>query len=450
MGSNYIPSSINDDEDNEISSASDLSSDEESASLDSFAGEASVVASIASSAATNSSSGLPGNILKQLIQDLHDQGGIDSERCNLETICSKKPDIYGKTEANKGTKFQQQRIRSVQNKVSYWKSPKGRSNYSKTLALYPPAKSSAKKSTKKQTAATLPCQTTSRGCRTPPRPTKSASKSQPSPAEPEPVAQPRHFRPSPPTFSLDPSQPTTSSHHADNTMTKSYAEQLLESVKHVKLNVTIFPEGQETTEHIFGPFYINVTENKVVNNQTVHNAYHIELKDQDLRWVTSADEEEVFAAWHVRTNQVLVRKPEPSYSFWKAPKEEEAARKNAKYQDERIIESYSVSRNAVTKETRNMYKYYLLTFTEAKLGLLNETLSPGAEDGLLDVDVHTVESPFDVQTSAGVSESKMLRCNIVWDIAIKEKIQRYKLESGKKKNRLNAKFLAGVESMKIN
>jgi len=450
MGSNYIPSSINDDEDNEISSASDLSSDEEeSASLDSFAGEASVVASIASSAATNSSSGLPGNILKQLIQDLHDQGGIDSERFNLESICSKKPDIYGKTEANNGTKFQQQRIRSVQNKVSYWRSRKGRSNYSKNLSLYPPEKSSTKKSTKKEKVATPSRRTTSRGRQTPPRPTKSASKSQPSPAEQELVAQPRHFRPSPPSFSLDPSQPTTS-HHATNTMTKSYAEQLLESVKHVKLNVTIFPEGQETTEHIFGPFYINVTENKVVNNQTVHNAYHIELKDQDLRWVTSAEEEEVFAAWHVRTNQVLVRKPEPSYSFWKAPEEEEAARKNAKYQDERIIESYSVSRNAVTKDTHNMYKYYLLTFTEAKLGLLNETLSPGAEDGLLEVDVHTVESPFDVQTSAGVNQSKMLRCNIVWDIAIKEKIQRYKLESGKKKNRLNAKFLAGVQSMKIN
>lgn len=438
-----IPISTIDDDDKEISSASSLSADDGSdASLDSFLDQASVVVSAAVSSASDGSSGLPRNTLKQLIQDIHDQGGLDSELFNLETICLKKTDVYGKTEAQKGTKFQQQRIRSVQNKVGYWKTRKGRANYNKTLALYPPQNSSARKksSTKKKKKTST----------TPPRhPTSSGKKSSLAQSN-EVVEKSRPFRPNPPSFSLELSEPTPSTSTLRTiTMTKSYGEQLLETVEHVNLPVTIFPDGKETTQHLFGPFYVNKTESKVVNNQTVHDGYHIEVKDQDLRWINSEDEEEAFAAWHVRTNQVLIRKPEPSYSFWKEPKEEEEARKVAKYDDERIIESYNVSRNAVTKDTSNMYRYYLLTFTEAKLGLANEILSPNSEDGQLDVDVHLVQSEFEVQTSAGTNTAVMHRCNIVWDIASKEKVPRFKQESGKKKNRLNAKLIASVEGMKI-
>ena len=198
-------------------------------------------------------------------------------------------------------------------------------------------------------------------------------------------------------------------------------------------------------KHLFRPFFISHTTNYVVNKKTLQNAYHIELKDQDVRWLVSADEEEAFEAWHVKTNQVLVRVAGPGYSFWKKPEEEEESRKTSQYNDERIIESYNVSRNAVLGDSQNMYTYYLLTFTEAQHGLQNDVFSPDASDGILDADVHIVESTFEFKGK----DVTNIRVNIVWDIAIIERIQRKKEETGKKKNKLNSKLLAGMTRMNI-
>jgi hypothetical protein len=60
-------------------------------------------------------------------------------------------------------------------------------------------------------------------------------------------------------------------------------------VLHVNLSATPSP--------FFDNFYIYKWTDKIVNNKTLINAYHIEIKDQDLRYFVGEQEDTMYEAW---------------------------------------------------------------------------------------------------------------------------------------------------------
>ena len=68
-----------------------------------------------------------------------------------------------------------------------------------------------------------------------------------------------------------------------------------------------------TPSPFFDNFYIYKWTDKIVNNKTLIIAYHIEIKDQDLRYFVGEQEDTMYEALHVGGNQVLVKQPGGPY-----------------------------------------------------------------------------------------------------------------------------------------
>jgi len=141
---------------NEEESTSSISGEEDNtSSSDSFEDQASTVPVAEVSAAETESSdgrGLPIHVLKQLVEDIVAQGGLDQEDFDLDRIVANNTAICGKTKANGGTQFQQQRRKSVGNKITCWRSTQGRANWSKCRRLCTPT--SAQRSTPARSRST--------------------------------------------------------------------------------------------------------------------------------------------------------------------------------------------------------------------------------------------------------------------------------------------------------
>lgn len=200
----------------------------------------------------------------------------------------------------------------------------------------------------------------------------------------------------------------------------------------------------------FGDFYIYQWTDYVHNNKTLINAFHIELKDQDLRYFIGDQEETMYEAWHVGGNQVFVKQPGGPYSFMKAYREEEQAKEDANYNQERSMERDAVIRNDFIGDPDKRFKYTLLEFQEtASHGLSNGIFSPQAENGKIIGLPAPSKSDFTIKTAVGAKNVSSLRCAIMWEIAITEKKTRYKSAAQPKKNELDALVSSAFNSMKL-
>ena len=214
-------------------------------------------------------------------------------------------------------------------------------------------------------------------------------------------------------------------------------------VLHVNLSTTLSP--------FFDNFYIYKWTDKIVNNKTLVNAYHIEIKDQDLRYFLGEQEDTMYEAWHVGGNQVLVKQPGGPYSFMKAATEEETAKKDANYDEKRSMERDAVVRNNYIGDHNKKFKYTLLEFKEESgaLGLNNDVFSPQSENGKIIGIPAPSKATFTIKTGAGPKTVSSLRCAIIWDIAIVEKKPRYKSAAQPKKNELDALVSSAFNSMEL-
>lgn len=163
----------------------------------------------------------------------------------------------------------------------------------------------------------------------------------------------------------------------------------------------------------FDNFYIYKWTDKVVNNKSLINAYHIEIKDQDLRYLVGEQEETMYEAWHVGGNQVLVKQPGGPFSFMKVSDEEEAAKKSVNYDEKRSVERDAVVRNDYIGDPDKKFKYTLLEFQEAKLGLNNGIFSPQSENGKIIGVPAPSKADFTVKTAGGPKLVSSFRCAII-------------------------------------
>ena len=200
----------------------------------------------------------------------------------------------------------------------------------------------------------------------------------------------------------------------------------------------------------FDNFYIYKWTDKIVNNKTLVNAYHIEIKDQDLRYFVGEQEETMYEAWHVGGNQVLVKQPGGPYSFMKASTEEVTARKSTNYGEMRSMERDAVVRNDFIGDPEKKYKYTLLEFKEeSSLGLNNDVFSPMSENGKIIGIPAPSKAAFLVKMAGGPVEVSSMQCAIIWDIAIAEKKARYTSAAQPKKNELDALVSSAFNSMNL-
>jgi len=96
------------------------SPDSDEGSLDSFEHAGSVVSffDAETTASTADDSSLSLTWEKQLLLDIHAAGGL--ETFDLDAHCQLKPDFYGKTIRNGGTKAENQRRKKIKDKLYYW------------------------------------------------------------------------------------------------------------------------------------------------------------------------------------------------------------------------------------------------------------------------------------------------------------------------------------------
>jgi len=392
------PYDSSDDEDDQpfiFDSAADLERSEESKE-----DESSI-----SSAGSYSSRGTPAFTeaeRKQLVVDIEKSGGIDS--VSTKQLCDLKPSIYGAPKTLLRTK--------TRNQIYRWKK-KQRSDYNSLLL------GAAKNDARQEAPSQRPTQR-----RTPPqsparnlvpavaRRTLQQARSPPHspPAIVHPRSQapprsatPRVFRPAPSTIMAAPSNFTA------NLLSQPY-----EPIT-VQLD---YPERNN------GPFFITYFPNHVDEDTgTLHNAFHIELQDQDMQWMLTGESESFFAAFHIGENRVMFKAPSGSFSLLKDSATEDAGKKAAGYDEPRSIEAYNVERNAIVNDPDRQFKYYLLSFPCTE-DLNNEIFSPNSENGKLRVDVHPTVKNFTLPGDTPTSASSY-RCSIVWDIAIEELVPRY-------------------------
>jgi len=181
-----------------------------------------------------------------------------------------------------------------------------------------------------------------------------------------------------------------------------------------------------------GPFFITYFPNHVKEDSgTLHNAYHIELQDQDMQWMLTGESESFFAAWHIGANQVMAKVPSGSFCLLKDAATDDAGKKAAGYVEPRSIEAYNVERNAIVNDPDRQFKYYLLSFPSEE-DLDNDIFSPQTENGKLVVDVHPTIKSFHLPMQDDPVSS--YRCTVVWDIAIVEQVPRYVKSSKPREN----------------
>ena len=201
-----------------------------------------------------------------------------------------------------------------------------------------------------------------------------------------------------------------------------------------------------------GPFLIYYYQNKKWQGKLLYNVYHIELQDQDLRFMIGELEAAAFEAWHIGGNKVFVKVPSVSFDYLKNAKALATSKKQAGYTEPNSLEANSVTQNAIVNNPDRHFKYYLLEFPneEPEDGLDNSICSPGAENGKIEIDLDTPVCSFEVQTAKGKQTATQYRANIWWDIAATEREPRYVQEAQPKKNELDSKVTQRFNSMAIN
>jgi len=215
------------------------------------------------------------------------------------------------------------------------------------------------------------------------------------------------------------------------------------SQEYEPIEVTLdFPERNN------GPFFITYFPNHVQeDNGMLHNAFHIELQDQDMQWMLTGETEPYFAAYYIGGNQVMIKKPSGSYNLLKDSAADDAGKAAAGYTEPRCIEAYNVERNAIVNDPERQFKYYLLSFP-CKEDLDNDIFSPNSENGKIVVDVHPVIKEIvldlgDENPTCGNS----FRCCIVWDIAITELVPRYVKSAQPRQNETVNSLMKNLKGM---
>lgn len=215
--------------------------------------------------------------------------------------------------------------------------------------------------------------------------------------------------------------------------------------------MVIFPEpinvSQTDPEINNGQFFIVHFLNHS-NNGLLTNGFYIELPDLDIQWCMG--ETEHIAAYQVSPSQVMVKGPSCYWALLNNGKALEEAKKKAGFTHPRIIEAVTVARNDIVQNPDRHYKYWLLNFpVDVELGLNNDVFSPNAENGKLVADVHFVETKVEVNTNEGKKTLTSVRANIVWNIAITERINRYVKEAEPRSNPLDNKVTSLLSSMSL-
>lgn len=196
-----------------------------------------------------------------------------------------------------------------------------------------------------------------------------------------------------------------------------------------------------------GPFFIYYWTDYEHDKKTLHNAYHIELKDQDLRYMMGG-KEAAFAAWHLGGNRIFVKIPSVSYGYLMDSTAEDAAKVAAGYTNSRSKSAHNVTRNAIVTNKDRHFKYFLLTFPEdPEDGLNNDIFSPGAENGKINIDLDVPIATFEVPSAKGPQMVNSFRANVWWDIAITETENRFVADVQLSKNEMDDKVTDRFSSM---
>jgi len=352
-------------------------------------------------------------------------GGIDADGVGKK-VCDANSRKYGLPSSKER--------RKVQNQINRWKN-KQRHEFNSILLQQKQKNANAGK--QKAGSATKKAASTPQ---LPPRSTRSTPVASTSSAQ-----QPFHYqRSSPRPFS--PSTPTMA---APNNFIATLLSQEYETIV-VDLD---YPERNN------GPFTITYFPNHVNEETgTLHNAYHIELQDQDMQWMLTGETESVFLAYHIAPDKLFYKVPSGSFVFLKDSKADESAKSASGYKEPRSIEAYNVARNAIVNDPSRHFKYYLLKFP-SNTPLDNSIFSPNTENGKLAVEVHPVISSFilplsdsdddDDDAEMGENWVQSYRSNIVWDIAIVEPFPRYTKSAKPRVNDTMASLRKNLKSMKL-
>lgn len=384
---------------------------------------------------------------RQLVVDILERGGLDN--FSLAKLCDLKKDIYGRPNTKQR--------RQTQNLIARWKG-RGRDEYnrlqfSQQQFLQPISQPSSLRTPPRSTSRQQQQRSLPRSTPNQPKPQSESRRTS------YPHSQTRSIRNfnSPPSITGLSSMPISKANPfldallANSNYGTFASSALIFVVPSFSQNFSVEMTVDVDSEWPFygQQFYIYKFTNYVHSGKTVHNGVHIEMQDQDLRFLVGDKDETCYEAWHVPPNKVLVKHPAASYAFLDAACKEVEAKVTSGYKNTCSIQAHNVIRNRILQQRELHFTYTLLVFENLNLGLNNDIFSPMAENGKIDSEVVTTEAVFQVSTKNGVQKLASYRATIMWDIAINEKGTRNVTMAQPRKNELDSKVTKSFDSMMI-